>query len=174
MSEDPVLPLMESFGTLNGDERDSILLHALQHMGGQFGVMQEELGNLHRENHLLCKDNTHLQQLLCDALVALGRASMGGPKETKHMKMACVAAPTLFKGDSELVDSYLAECWLHFLDNPTYERDSKKITFVLSYMKEGSAAAWANNIVQAMRNLKDPDTPLYQSYKVLERTSLMP
>jgi hypothetical protein len=41
-------------------------------------------------------------------------------------------------------------------------------------MKEGSAAAWANNIVQAMRNLKDPDTPLYQSYKVLERTSLMP
>jgi hypothetical protein len=73
---------MESFGALSGDDRDSILLQALQHLGGQFGVMQEELGNLRRENCLLCKDNTHLQQLLHNALVALGRASMGGPKET--------------------------------------------------------------------------------------------
>jgi hypothetical protein len=39
------------------------------------------------------------------------------------------------------VDSYLAECWLQFLDNPTYKKDSAKIAFVLSYMKEGSAAA---------------------------------
>jgi hypothetical protein len=35
--------------------------------------------------------------------------------------------------------------------------------------EEGSAAAWANNIVQAMRNLKDPDTPLYRNYKVFEK-----
>jgi hypothetical protein len=55
------------------------------------------------------------------------------------------------------MDSYLAECWLHFLDNPTYERDSAKIAFVLSYMREGSAAAWA------------PDTPLYWSYEVFEK-----
>jgi hypothetical protein len=26
------------------------------------------------------------------------------------------------------VDSYLAECWLHFLDNLTYKKDSVKIT----------------------------------------------
>jgi hypothetical protein len=94
--------------------------------------MQEELGNLRGENCLLCEDNTHSQQLLRNALVALGRASTGGPRETKQVKTACVAAPTLFKGDSELVDSYPAECWLHFLDNPTYERDSTKIAFVLS------------------------------------------
>jgi hypothetical protein len=62
---------MESFGTLNGDERDSILELALQHAGGQFGVMQEELGNLHGENCLLCEDNTQLQLLLCNALTAL-------------------------------------------------------------------------------------------------------
>jgi hypothetical protein len=89
-----------------------------------------------------------------------------GPKETKHVKTAHVAAPTPFKGDSELVDSYLVECWLHFLDNP---RDSAKIAFVLSYMKEGLAAAWANNVVQAMCNPKDPDTLLYRSYKVFEK-----
>jgi hypothetical protein len=157
---------MESFGALTGDERDSILLQALQHVGEQFGVMQEELGNLCGENCLLCEDNTHSQQLLCDALVALGRASTGGPRETKQVKMAHVA-PTPFKGDSELVDSYLAECWLHFLDNPMYERDSAKIAFILSYMKEGSAAAWANNVVQAMCNPRDPNIPLYRSEKNL-------
>jgi hypothetical protein len=97
---------------------------------------------------------------LRDALVALGRASTEGPKETKHVKTACVAAPTPFKRDFELVDSYLEECWLHFLDSPTYERDSAKIAFILSYMKEGSAAAWTNNVVQPMCNLRDPDTPL--------------
>jgi hypothetical protein len=69
MSDDFVLPSMESFGTLTSDERDGILLHALQHVGGQFGVMQEELGSLHGENCLLCEDNTHSQQLLHDALV---------------------------------------------------------------------------------------------------------
>jgi hypothetical protein len=59
MSNDYVLPSIESFVTLTGEERDSILLQALQHAGGQFGVMQEELGNLHRENILLHEDNTH-------------------------------------------------------------------------------------------------------------------
>jgi hypothetical protein len=91
------------------------------------------------------------------------------PWENIPSSTARVAAPTLFKGDSELVDSYLAEWWLHFLDSLMYERDSAKIAFVLSYMKEGSAAAWANNIGQAMHNLKDPDTPLYQSYEVFKK-----
>jgi hypothetical protein len=67
------------------------------------------------------------------------------------------------------VDSYLVECWLHFLDNLMYERDSVKIAFVLSYIKEGSEVAVANNILQAMHNLKDPDTPLYWSYEVFEK-----
>jgi hypothetical protein len=44
---------MESFGALSGNKRDSILLQALQHTGGQFRAMQEELENLCRENCLL-------------------------------------------------------------------------------------------------------------------------
>jgi hypothetical protein len=63
MSEDYVLPSMESFGAVTGEERDSILLQALQHVGEQFRVMQEELGNLRGENRLLREDNTHSQQL---------------------------------------------------------------------------------------------------------------
>ena len=103
------------------------------------------------------------------AIETMGKASTGGPKESKSTKTTRVAAPTPFKGDSELVDSYLAECWLHFLDNPTYEKDSAKIVFVLSYMKEGSAAAWANNVVQAMRNPKEPAHQLYSNYAEFEK-----
>ncbi|KAF8205778.1 hypothetical protein K438DRAFT_1818511, partial [Mycena galopus ATCC 62051] len=44
-------------------------------------------------------------------------------------------------------------------DNPTYKKDSVRIAFILSYMKEVLAAAWANNIVQA--NLKEPGINLY-------------
>jgi hypothetical protein len=61
MSTEYVLPSMESFGALNGEERDSVLLQALTHAGGQFGVMQEELGNLRGENRLLREDNVHSQ-----------------------------------------------------------------------------------------------------------------
>jgi hypothetical protein len=55
MSEEFVLPLMESFGALSSNGRDGILLQALQHMGEQFRVMQEEPGNLCRENCLSAK-----------------------------------------------------------------------------------------------------------------------
>jgi hypothetical protein len=48
---------MESFGAMNSDKSDGILLQALQHAGGQFRAMQELLGNLRGENCLLCEDN---------------------------------------------------------------------------------------------------------------------
>jgi hypothetical protein len=35
--------------------------------------------------------------------------------------------------------------------NTAYTTDSTKITFVLSYMKDGSASQWANNVVLAMQ-----------------------
>jgi hypothetical protein len=171
MSDDYVLPLMESFGALTGDERDSILLQALQHTGGQFGVMQEELGNLHGENCLLCKDNTHSQQLLRNALVALGRASTGGPRETKQVKTARVAAPTPFKGDSELVDSYLAECWLHFRDNPTYKRQREDCLHPV--LHEGRIGSGMGQ--QHCAGHAQPEGPRCIGVtRSLRRTSLMP
>jgi hypothetical protein len=51
-----------------------------------------------------------------------------------------------------------------------YEKDSMKIVFVLFDMKEGSAAASANNVVQAMHNPKDPETKLYQNYEDFEES----
>jgi hypothetical protein len=77
----PILPSSAELpGTMNGNESDRILLWALQHAGGQFGVMQEELGNLHRENCLLCQDNHQVQGLLHDTLTALGKMLTGGPR----------------------------------------------------------------------------------------------
>jgi hypothetical protein len=57
----------------------------------------------------------------------------------------------MFSGDSEQVDQFLADCWLNFNGNTTYTADSTKITFALSYMKDGSASQWANNVVLAMQ-----------------------
>jgi hypothetical protein len=50
------------------------------------------------------------------------------------------------------VDQFLADCWLNFNGNTAYTTDSTKITFALSYMKDGSASQWANNVVLAMQN----------------------
>jgi hypothetical protein len=49
------------------------------------------------------------------------------------------------------VDQFLADCWLNFNGNTAYATDSTKITFALSYMKDGSASQWANNVVLAMQ-----------------------
>ncbi|WP_190154630.1 hypothetical protein, partial [Streptomyces humidus] len=69
MSEEFALPSMESFGAMNSEQRDGILLQALQHVGGQFGAMQDVLENLHRENSLLRMDTVQSQGLLHDALL---------------------------------------------------------------------------------------------------------
>ena len=131
---DFTLPTMEEFATTDGDTRDAILLRALQHAGERFGAMTHDMEGLQGsysrvENEVVAlrQEVARSQELLIQAIETMGKASMGGPKESKSTKTARVAAPTPFKGDSELVDSYLAECWLHFLDNPTYKKDSVRL-----------------------------------------------
>jgi hypothetical protein len=80
----------------------------------------------------------------CPALGAAGEVKV-------NTKQPRVAAPCTFNGDSEQVDQFLADCWLNFNDNTAYATDSMKITFVLSYMKDGSASQWANNVVLTMQ-----------------------
>jgi hypothetical protein len=87
---------------------------------------------------------------LCDA--SDRRPVPGTTGEVKvNTKQPRVAAPCTFNGDSEQVDQFLADCWLNFNSNTAYATDSTKITFALSYMKDGSASQWANNVVLAMQ-----------------------
>ncbi|KAJ7235929.1 hypothetical protein C8J57DRAFT_1088552 [Mycena rebaudengoi] len=66
-------------------------------------------------------------------------------------KQPRVAAPLVFNGDAEKVDQLLADCWLNFQGNSVYDSEQAKITYCLSYMKEGGTAMWANNVVLALQ-----------------------
>lgn len=79
------------------------------------------------------------------------RTARAGRDTRGNTKQPRVAAPLVFNGDAEKVDQLLADCWLNFQGNTAYESEVSKITYCLSYMKEGSAAIWSNNVVQAMR-----------------------
>jgi hypothetical protein len=62
-----------------------------------------------------------------------------------------VGTPTRFSGD--LTDAsrwkYSVLAYLH-LNKNTYDADDKKIIHALSYMTEGSAAAWAQNFTRRL------------------------
>jgi hypothetical protein len=89
---------------------------------------------------------THMLQDAASTYNQHSSLSSGGEVKV-NTKQPQVAAPRMFSRDSEQVDQFLADCWLNFNSNTTYTADSTKITFVLSYMKDGSASQWANNIM---------------------------
>ncbi|KAJ7920590.1 hypothetical protein B0H13DRAFT_2319315 [Mycena leptocephala] len=101
--------------------------------------LQAQLGDARAQ--LLQAGDERLEQnkLLREAMSTLRDAasdccpSLGTSGEVKvNTKQPRVAAPRTFNGDSEQVDH-------------------TKITFTLSYMKDGSASQWANNVVLAMQ-----------------------
>ena len=98
---DFTLPTMEEFATTDGDTRDAILLRALQHAGEQFGAMTHDMEGLQGshsrvENEVVAlrQEVARSQELLMQAIKTMGKASTGGPKESKSTKTAWVAAPT--------------------------------------------------------------------------------
>jgi hypothetical protein len=120
--------------------------------------LQAQLGDARAQ--LLQAGDERLEQnkLLREAMGALHDAasnccpSLGASGEVRvNTKQPRVAAPCTFNGDSEQVDQFLVDCWLNFNGNTAYSTDSTKITFALSYMKDGSASQWANNVVLTMQ-----------------------
>jgi hypothetical protein len=54
-----------------------------------------------------------------------------------------IKPPADFTGDRTKVLQFLQSCELYFGVNPdTYNTDKKKVSFALSFLVEGSAAAW--------------------------------
>ncbi|KAJ7275918.1 hypothetical protein C8J57DRAFT_1061789 [Mycena rebaudengoi] len=66
-------------------------------------------------------------------------------------KQPRTAAPLIFNGNAKKVDQLLADCWLNFQGNSAYDSEQAKITYCLSYMKEGGTAMWANNVILALQ-----------------------
>ena len=68
-----------------------------------------------------------------------------------------VAPPMPFNGSQDKLDDYLAQCKLYLaLQVKEYPDNIHKILFILSYMKEGTAAPWAT---QRVNQLLDPLIP---------------
>lgn len=80
-----------------------------------------------------------------------------------------VADPTPYDGDRKRTKLFLAQCKLVFDAKPeTYKEDATKVAYVLSYMKEGLAAAWALRYIEGMDPAKKADTYMEFKAKVEE------
>lgn len=127
---------------------------------GENLILRETLSEMQAQALQASEEKISQNQLLAEAMRTLRDAtsthercpSLSAGGEVKvNTKQPRVAAPRMFSGDSEQVDQFLADCWLNFNGNTAYTADSTKITFALSYMKDGSASQWANNVVLAMQ-----------------------
>jgi hypothetical protein len=123
--------------------------------------LEAERSQLSSDVLSLLRGDQQTRELIRDLL----REQQSGGTKDKTRKVR-VAAPNSFSGAAEEVDGFLSACWLNFQNDTVYDTDRAKITFVLSYMKEGSAAIWADNVVKAMRN--GEGTGSYTTYKTFE------
>ncbi|KAF8344182.1 uncharacterized protein EI90DRAFT_3114910 [Cantharellus anzutake] len=84
------------------------------------------------------------QALLTAQATQAGQALPPSPRPPK------VATPSPFNGDRERLDDFLAQCRLYLsLHHTEYPDDQQQILFVLSHMKEGTAAPWASQKINA-------------------------
>jgi hypothetical protein len=127
---------------------------------GKTLALRDTISGLQAQALQASEEKVSQNQMLAEAMHMLRDAtsthewhpslSTGGEVKV-NTKQPRVAAPHMFSGDSEQVDQFLADCWLDFNGNTAYTADIIKITFALSYMKDGSTSQWANNVVLDMQ-----------------------
>lgn len=67
---------------------------------------------------------------------------------TDSMKEIRIGVPTPFDGTRENLISFINECALYCtLNSGIYDTDAKKVIFMLSYMKGGTAQAWKESFI---------------------------
>ncbi|EGN91994.1 hypothetical protein SERLA73DRAFT_157278 [Serpula lacrymans var. lacrymans S7.3] len=67
----------------------------------------------------------------------------GGEKKDHRRLRSALDSPPTFNGDQMKFRNFMEHLSLHFKEDPAYFGDEKKkIAFVLSYMKEGTAASF--------------------------------
>ncbi|KAJ6531960.1 hypothetical protein B0H19DRAFT_1273135 [Mycena capillaripes] len=168
------MPTPAMFEGLETDKRTKTLYKGFLMQDGILVGLAREVAGLKNELQQMRTEHSEGRALLKAAINVLvqtngTQAVSGGTQAVKgSTKQARVAAPTVFKGDSDQVDQFLAECYLNFHNNPVYDNKTLKITFALSYMKEGSASIWANNVVQSMHN-PTKDATIYHKYEDFEQ-----
>ncbi|GJF00542.1 hypothetical protein PsYK624_168350 [Phanerochaete sordida] len=79
-----------------------------------------------------------------------------------------VAKPNIFDGQESKLDAFLHQLQLVFwADASAYANENSRITYALSYMKQGRALAWAQRFMEV--HLRPVSPPLYDiTYNVFE------
>jgi hypothetical protein len=74
---------------------------------------------------------------------AFFNATFGMAPSTPDPKEVKIRTPTEFQGDKEKATKFIREVELYLhINGHIYDTDEKKITFTLSFMTDGAAAAW--------------------------------
>lgn len=123
---------------------------------GSFDLSSEQLGILTEEesfnllpepaSYIAMSAQEQIQQLtqLVQALLN-AQATQAGQAPVPTPRPPKVATPSPFNGDREKLEDFLAQCRLYLsLRHVEYPDDQQQILFVLSHMKEGTAAPWAS------------------------------
>lgn len=155
------MPDPEHFASQEPDQRTELLyqqaLKAHNETVGLRAAMNDITSQLLEQSNERTAHYTMLAEALSllrdatESAASRGVRTTGSGEVKVNTKQPRVAAPRVFGGDSEQVDQFLADCWLNFHGNNAYADDSTRIAFALSYMKDGSASQWANNVVLAMQ-----------------------
>jgi Domain of unknown function (DUF4939) len=125
----------------------------------QLGILtEEESFNLLPEpaSYTAMSAQEQIQQLtqLVQALLNAQAAQVGQVPPVPVPRPPKVTTPLLFNGDQEKLEDFLAQCCLYLsLHHAEYPDDQQQILFILSHMKEGTAAPWASQKINAYLSL---------------------
>lgn len=142
-------------------------------LGGTQGVQKllleriEQLAKVTQEQHNASQ--TILAGLIQEVTALKGTAGQTAPLSTatppRSSKRTRASKPKAFSGDPATLETFLRQVYFNIEDDAaSFPDETSKINYALSYMEEGSASKWANNLTTLMRDGKTP----YATYSAFE------
>ena len=132
---------------------------------------QDELNQLCAQVAALTQKNQNWEnnyKAEVEAMVAAAKERIMLEAASLKKQKVDVAKPDVFDGQESKLDAFLHQLQLVFWADPTaYASDDSRITYALSYMKQGRALAWAQRFMEV--HLRPAPPPLYDlTYNVFE------
>ena len=101
------------------------------------------------------------------------QASSQNEEQTTSVKKLKMNTLTSFSDDRKKLDNFIMECDIYLqMNKGVYDTDKKKIIFVLSYIKDGTAKAWKQSFWTMVKD--DNDFGSYSHFKKGLRDSFSP
>jgi Retrotransposon gag protein/Zinc knuckle len=136
----------------------AITTNHLQHL---LTELQQQNAALREEPDDMWNQGTHVTGFI---LAAVQQTLQQHPPPTQSTCEAKGADPEPFYGDQKKMESFLCSVWLNISLQPrVYPMELHKILYMLSWMKDGTAGAWAESL---STSFLDPET--HNPYETFE------